>query len=66
MKATLKKFYLLIIYSSGWLQLDYDYLIQGHHEFMGINFDYPEEKVNGVKWLGNGPYRVLEKSLERC
>lgn len=55
---------LFTIYPSGWLQLDYDYLIQGRHDFMGITFDYPEEKVNGVKWLGNGPYRVWKNRLE--
>ena len=52
------------IYPSGWLELDYDYLIQGRHDFMGINFDYPQEKVNGVKWLGNGPYRVWKNRLK--
>ncbi len=31
---------------------------------MGINFDYPEEKVNGVKWLGNGPYRVWKNRMK--
>lgn len=43
---------------SGWLKMEYAYLNQGHFDFMGINFDYPEDKVNGVKWLGQGPYRV--------
>lgn len=27
-------------------------------DYLGFSFSYPEEKVKGVKWLGNGPYRV--------
>lgn len=25
---------------------------------LGFSFDYPEENVQGLKWLGRGPYRV--------
>ncbi|MGB7393959.1 MAG: glycoside hydrolase family 2 TIM barrel-domain containing protein [Pricia sp.] len=27
-------------------------------DYIGISFDYPEEKVKGVRWMGQGPYRV--------
>ncbi|WP_425234530.1 glycoside hydrolase family 2 TIM barrel-domain containing protein [Ulvibacterium sp.] len=27
-------------------------------DFIGISFNYPENKVKGVKWMGKGPYRV--------
>ncbi|PSL07372.1 beta galactosidase small subunit [Cecembia rubra] len=27
-------------------------------DYLGFSFGYPEEKVIGVKWIGNGPYRV--------
>ncbi|WP_299530585.1 glycoside hydrolase family 2 TIM barrel-domain containing protein [Ulvibacterium sp.] len=27
-------------------------------DFIGISFNYPEKKVKGVKWMGQGPYRV--------
>ncbi|MGK7394243.1 MAG: glycoside hydrolase family 2 protein [Candidatus Cyclobacteriaceae bacterium M3_2C_046] len=49
---------------NGWLQLDYDYISTGYHDYLGINFDYPEEKVTGVKWLGKGPYRVWKNRLK--
>lgn len=49
---------------NGWLKLDYSYLIRGHKDYMGISFDYPEDKVNGVKWLGKGPYSVWKNRLK--
>lgn len=27
-------------------------------DYIGISFNYPEEKVKGVRWMGQGPYRV--------
>ncbi len=50
--------------ANGWLKLDYSYLLRGRKDFMGINFDYPEEKVKGVKWLGEGPYRVWKNRMK--
>lgn len=50
--------------SNGWLKLDYSYLIRGAKDFSGISFDYPEEKVKGVKWLGKGPYRVWKNRMK--
>lgn len=44
--------------SNGWVQLDYEYSLNGDYPFAGISFDYPESNVIGAKWLGNGPYRV--------
>ncbi len=49
---------------NGWLKLDYSYLLRGHYDYMGINFSYPEEKVKGVKWLGEGPYRVWKNRMK--
>jgi hypothetical protein len=34
------------------------------NKFMGISFDYPEEQVTGVRWMGEGPYRVLKNRLK--
>ncbi len=31
---------------------------------MGITFQYPEEKITGMKWLGRGPYRVWKNRLK--
>jgi hypothetical protein len=46
------------IHPSGWLRLDYEYELNGEHDYLGISFDYPEGNVQGMKWLGKGPYRV--------
>lgn len=27
-------------------------------DYIGISFNYPEEKVKGIEWMGKGPYRV--------
>lgn len=43
---------------SGWLQLDYAYRLDGAYSFAGITFNHPEWNIIGVKYLGNGPYRV--------
>jgi hypothetical protein len=32
--------------------------------YLGLAFNYPEEKVKGVKWIGNGPYRVWRNRLK--
>lgn len=51
------------LHGSGWLQMEYKYNLSGDHDFMGVNFDYPEKQVTGVKWLGRGPYRVWKNRL---
>jgi hypothetical protein len=33
-------------------------------DFLGISFYYPEEKVKGIKWMGQGPYRVWKNRLK--
>ncbi len=43
---------------SGWLQMDYTYHLDGEYNFAGITFDHSEWNIIGVKYLGNGPYRV--------
>lgn len=30
----------------------------------GLSFDYPEEGVSGMKWLGRGPYRVWKNRIK--
>lgn len=32
--------------------------------FIGISFNYPEEKCTGIKWMGRGPYRVWKNRLK--
>ncbi|KUG09129.1 glycoside hydrolase family 2 protein [Solirubrum puertoriconensis] len=52
------------MYGSGWLQLDYEYALQGDFPFAGLSFSYPENYVLGAKWLGKGPYRVWKNRLQ--
>ncbi len=48
------------LHPSGWLQLDYRYHFPPHAEsdYLGVTFDYPEDNVTALRWLGRGPYRV--------
>jgi hypothetical protein len=46
------------LHPNGWVELKYDYRKEGHVEYLGVSFDYPERNVYGVRWLGKGPYRV--------
>jgi beta-galactosidase/beta-glucuronidase len=46
------------IYPSGWVRLDYQYELNWQFDLMGITFDYPENKMERMKWVGRGPYRV--------
>jgi len=36
----------------------YRYENPGRHAHLGVTFDYPENQVTGLRWLGRGPYRV--------
>ncbi|MCZ4222404.1 glycoside hydrolase family 2 protein [Pedobacter rhodius] len=59
------KFKVKWIFSSGKdVKLDYEYSGQGEADFMGITFNYPEENITGMKWAGNGPYRVWKNRLK--
>jgi hypothetical protein len=44
-------------------KLDYTYAQTGDVDFMGITFNYPEEKVTGMKWEGRGPFRVWKNRV---
>lgn len=46
------------IYPSGWIRLEYEYELEGRFDLMGVAFDYPEDKIQKMKWVGRGPYRV--------
>jgi hypothetical protein len=45
-------------------KLEYQYSLQGDFDFAGISFNYPEQKITGMKWLGRGPYRVWKNRLK--
>jgi hypothetical protein len=49
--------------ADGALRLDYEYTLEGQYAYHGITFDYPEEPLRTVRWLGEGPYRVWQNRL---
>jgi hypothetical protein len=49
---------------SGWLKLDYSVDPAVQTNVAGVAFDYPEEKMLGKTWLGDGPYRVWRNRLK--
>lgn len=56
------------MYPSGWLKLDVHYFPPDYeYNLLGINFSYPEkgkDSVKGVRWMGNGPYRVWKNRMQ--
>lgn len=51
------------IESNGQISLDYSYNFSAVVDLIGIKFDYPEDKMQHKRWLGNGPYRVWQNRL---
>ncbi len=52
---------------SGLAQLNIYYVPEIYDvafDYMGVNFDYPEELVIGMKWMGHGPYRVWKNRTQ--
>ena len=49
---------------SGWLKLEYAVDPSRQTNVVGVAFDYPEAKMLGKTWLGDGPYRVWRNRLK--
>lgn len=47
----------------GWTEVKYFFKERGEFDNIGVTFDFPEDKVKGMKWLGRGPYRVWKNRL---
>ncbi|MCC8188598.1 MAG: glycoside hydrolase family 2 [Bacteroides sp.] len=45
-------------------RLDYSFEVSGEVDYIGIGFDYPEEKIRSMEWIGRGPYRVWKNRLQ--
>lgn len=43
---------------NGWVEVGYRLCEEGLYDNIGVTLDLPEDSVKGVRWLGNGPYRV--------
>jgi beta-galactosidase/beta-glucuronidase len=53
------------IFASGQLpRLEYRYNVRSESDYLGITFNYPEENITGMKWLGRGPYHVWKNRLK--
>jgi hypothetical protein len=54
------------MHPSGWLKLEYRYQYrrQNSPDYMGITFNYPEDHITAIRWLGKGPYRVWKNRLK--
>lgn len=48
----------------GDVKLDYEFNGPGIVDILGVDFDYPEEKMKSKEWLGNGPYRVWQNRMK--
>jgi hypothetical protein len=48
---------------NGWIHMDYAYEVRGPRDYFGVAFDYPEAKVQSLRYLGNGPFRVWKNRL---
>ncbi|HEU5080744.1 MAG TPA: glycoside hydrolase family 2 TIM barrel-domain containing protein [Opitutaceae bacterium] len=48
----------------GDVHLDYTFNGPGSVDILGVDFDYPEEKMKSKEWLGGGPYRVWQNRLK--
>ncbi|MEO5681731.1 MAG: glycoside hydrolase family 2 TIM barrel-domain containing protein [Chitinophagaceae bacterium] len=44
--------------------LQYQYSTTGENDYAGITFNYPEEKITGLRWMGQGPYHVWKNRLK--
>jgi hypothetical protein len=52
------------IYPSGVLKMQVRYFpAQYFTWFDGVNFSFPESQIDGVEYMGNGPYRVWKNRL---
>ena len=51
------------LHPNGWLTIDYAYHLTGPHAYFGVGFDYPESKVQSMRYLGNGPAPVYQNRL---
>lgn len=60
-----KKWIKYTMSGNGWLRMDYRYAPSaGPHPFIGITFSYPATEVTGIRWLGQGPYRVWKNRMK--
>jgi hypothetical protein len=47
----------------GWMRIDYTLNVTSNETNIGVTFDYPEERVTSLRWLGGGPNPVWKNRL---
>ncbi|HVS96572.1 MAG TPA: glycoside hydrolase family 2 TIM barrel-domain containing protein [Puia sp.] len=56
------------MYPSGWVRMDIHYYPPEYeYDLLGVSFSYPEkgeDSVKGIRWMGDGPYRVWKNRLQ--
>ena len=53
------------ILSSGQLKMHVQYFPESYFtRFVGVNFDFPEDQIEGVEYRGMGPYRVWKNRMK--
>ncbi len=52
------------ILPTGWVKLNYAYSYDGPVDYMGVSFDFPENRMKAKTWLGTGAYRVWKNRLK--
>ncbi|HEY6505361.1 MAG TPA: glycoside hydrolase family 2 TIM barrel-domain containing protein [Chitinophagaceae bacterium] len=53
------------IYPSGWVQLEVNYFPGAYFSnFAGINFSFPENEIESIAYMGDGPYRVWKNRMK--
>lgn len=52
------------LYATGWVSLEYEYQLDGTFEVFGVDFDFPEEQMRRMRWLGRGPFRVWKNRMK--
>lgn len=51
---------------NGWLRLDYAYAPDNpsQHQVLGVGFDFPQEHIQGLRWLGKGPFPMWKNRFK--
>lgn len=52
------------IYPSGWVKMQAKYFPKEYETtLIGMNFNFPENTVKSIEWMGRGPYRVWKNRM---
>lgn len=53
------------MYPSAWLKMEVRYFpVDYEFDLAGINFSCAESETRGIRWMGDGPYRVWKNRME--